>query len=245
MRGPSEIYGNAIAEFQAHVETCTVKAVCGRRYIRAQELKSWFERKWSTGDSGEITQASRLLRVACGRYSHPGHPIPDGRLYIPGADCCGIIFSILLRIDAGQHIETLLRKDVTDRNLPISLLELNKLFRRANIPDYEKVASAFNAEQWHFRPIRFKLNMSMDYEMQQILPICRKYEINKGGTSKVWQIVVQEEFVDRPLRELLRQDPHGCYMDNEFGKVSRTQFQLKSPLHIGQKSQSCCICARV
>jgi hypothetical protein len=48
--------------------------------------------------------------------------------------------------------------------------------------------------------------------------------LNSGGTANVWQIVVQEEFVDPKLRSSLAEDVYAKYEDREYGMVSAPQL---------------------
>lgn len=88
-------------------------------------------------------------------------------------------------------------------------------------------ATDFDNIQWRFCPAQFDLDMGREFWKNRILPICSRQPINltKGGTAKLWQIAVLEEFVGKELREVVKNsvyDPKvygGQHQDN-LGPVS-------------------------
>ncbi|KAL8941905.1 MAG: hypothetical protein Q9216_001978 [Gyalolechia sp. 2 TL-2023] len=103
------------------------------------------------------------------------------------------------------------RFDILDKHLPISHQQLRTKLTAAGIQDADQVAETFDKEQWAFCPAKFELHSGQTYTEHKILPIYRKEEINtKGGTAKVYQIDVKEEFVGDSLRQAVAFSRHNC-----------------------------------
>jgi hypothetical protein len=64
-------------------------------------------------------------------------------------------------------------------------------------------ARKFYNRQWAFSPATFDLHLGQEWAKNRVIPICNKEEINVGGTAKVYQIEVQEEFVGEQLKEVV------------------------------------------
>ncbi|CAO2655474.1 Nn.00g105380.m01.CDS01 [Neocucurbitaria sp. VM-36] len=186
----------------------------GRSYVLVEKLQKWM-RDTSLTKLGNnfVTNTDLLAHAAYSDRDFP--PIVPSRISDAGADCCLIVFSILLDLELGHLIDLFSKKMIVDRRLPEDLLSLKKKLQ--SLPDGEHVAERFNQRQWKFCPAIFSLNMENEYFEDRIIPICRKTSLNSGGTAHVWQIVVQEEFVDRKLRNLLAEDAFASYDDKDYG----------------------------
>jgi hypothetical protein len=218
-------------EFERKLKECTVVATCGRPYVLISEFTAWLERKariWSGGQ--EInTSPANLLLDATYRTWNPAPPIDVYKL-LKGSGRCLLVFSILLEAGVGNCLHKFTRKEKFDSDLPIALYTLKQIFADTGVPEPNQRAEEFNAMQWRFCPARFDLDMDHDFWKDRVLPICNKQEINltKGGTAKLWQITVLEEFVEEDLRKVAknsRYDPkdysESVQLDN-LGPVSHT-----------------------
>ena len=192
-----------------------MQATCGRSYVLVAKLTKWLRSK-----VGYTIRASRLLQAAYRDRAKPGLPITAEQL-IPGEHyCCLIVFSILLKIGAGQLVHTFQRAEIVDGALPIDLRSLKIKLAAVDSNIAEELISKFDEMQWRFCAVKFDLDISRDYVKNRIIPICRKERINsKGGTAQLWQIEVQEEFVGHKLREVALSSRYDDPKD-DFGYVS-------------------------
>jgi hypothetical protein len=210
----SDSHDAAICDFKKVLNQYTIKACCGRPYVRVSKLTEWLRSKYYD----KWTQADRLLEAAYRHRVLPALPINKEEL-CDGEDCCLILFSILLDLGRGELINQLRRQDKVDRHFPINLLELTRIFRDMNIEDADMVAEAFDRLQWKFFPARLDLG-AREYPPNRVLPFCRKAPINdKGGTAQLFQIEVLEEFVSPKLREAVEQSRYEND-DDKLGPVS-------------------------
>jgi len=135
-----------------------------------------------------------------------------------------LVWATLLNIetgDYGKHIESFRTHRTDDRKIPVKVTELREIFERNN-SDASLVAhlcKEFGEQQWRYRAVQFERNMNANCLEQEILPICKKAKIKAGGSAEVWQIAVQEEFVDDRLRKAVCNNPHAIYHDSEYGRV--------------------------
>jgi len=103
-------------------------------------------------------------------------------------------------------------------HLPINPSLLQQKFKNVSVSNALKLAMRFDEMQWRFCPAILELGMSREFGRDRVMPICGKEEINtKGGTAKLWQIKVQEEFVDPKLRNAALS---AKFPDENFGNVS-------------------------
>lgn len=210
-------HDQAIKEFKTKVQECTVKGACGRDYVRVEALRNWMRSQVQDPSTGRnITQVDRLLRAVYRDRKSPGLPITakevDSRYLL--------VFSILLELESGKHIDSFKTVEISDLRLPETLYNLQKKIEAISGLNSSKLAEAFDQLQWRYRPVRLEMDMSPTCSEHAIIPICRKEPIKQGGTAKVWQILVQEEFVDHNLREAVWSDPHARIKDKVFGWVS-------------------------
>ena len=191
-------HDSSIREFKAKVQSYTKPAVCGRSYVLVSKLIQWLRSPVNAGT--ETTQISRLLFAAF--RDRRFLPIAPETCSI-GDRSCLLVFSVLLEIGFGHLVHAFQRLDIIDKHLPTSLLTLReKLYDRKDIPDGDKLATVFDQAQWRFCPAKFELHVGEDFVEHRILPICKKDKINnKGGTAKLWQIEVQEEFIGPKLKD--------------------------------------------
>jgi hypothetical protein len=210
MQSPPASSPTVIDALREKTKECTVKAVCGRRYVRHEALKAWMRE-----------ELQRLIdHVYKGDYRKPFEAVDiDGRShwYL-------LVWAILLNIetgDYGKYIESFRTLRIDDRKIPVKITELREVFE-INNPGEKVLAhlcKEFGEQQWRYRAVQFELNMNPNCLEQDILPICKKARVKAGGSAEVWQIAVQEEFVDDRLRKAVCNNPHAIYDDSEYGKV--------------------------
>lgn len=215
--GASE-HAVAIQDFKAKLRSCTTEAACKRSYVLVSKLTQWLRSKVQVLGF-ETTQASRLLHFA---HRHSLHGTPVRRQTLSdGENPFLLIFSILLELDMGDLIFSFIRSEKGDIHLPIDLYTLKEIFKSNNVTDPEERAKAFDDAQWRYAVPRFELEKVYSFHRNRILPICRKKPINeKGGTAKLWQIEVLEEFVGPRLKQAVRNSCYDPKNGDNLGLVS-------------------------
>lgn len=183
-----------LREFTSKWDQYTRKAACGRDFMLVDRLLDWLR----SPVGGEGTHADRLLRVAYRNRHLPDVPITSDRLK-PGDNCCLLVFCILQRIGRGDLINVFLRKVRIDRLLPFPRHDLEAIGNDVHDAD---LSSAFFELQHRFRPARFDLHATTDWDEDIVVPMYRKLPIKAGGTAKLWQIDIPEEFVGQTLRDI-------------------------------------------
>jgi hypothetical protein len=206
------LHGATLREFKEVLEGCTVKALCGRPYVRVTRLIKWLENDAQPG----ISRVEILLDYAYRNRRSPAPPLRADDV-CKGEESCALVFSILLGLGHGELIDLFENRGLCDKRLPIPLSDLKDLKDRG-FP----YAEEFNKKQWAFCPANFDYH-SRNYHGDRIIPICKREEISdKGGTARLWQIAVQEEFVKESLKERV---PNSKFPDGTFGWVSRASQQ--------------------
>jgi hypothetical protein len=192
-----------VREFMQKLEELKVTAVCKRQYIQVQKLKRWMI-------EGQPKNVDRLLSACCKRNSFS---LASARI-IEGPRMCLLVFSILLELGHGALIEDLRSDEVNDNRLPIPL---TVLARRPVFRQYPALLTPFEKAQWKYCPLAFELNEPQCLTADHIVPICFKEQISEGGTARVYEITVQEEFVTKALAEAV---PRSRFIDRDYGPVS-------------------------
>jgi hypothetical protein len=205
----------AIEDFKRKLKECTFQAQCGRHFVQTTKLSSWMRNTVVVGGLPK-THTQRLVEYAYHK-SHDWAPISHAKISRQGSDCCVLVFCILLDLGKGELIDTFAKKNLVDQQLPISLADLEEQLK--SLDGGSELAKRFNQRQWRFNPARFGLDMEKEWTEHKIIPICRKEHLNEGGTAHVWQISVQEEFVEDDLKRYLQGDESACYEDPDYGKV--------------------------
>ena len=195
-----------LREFKDVLRDCTVEALCGRSCIRVAKLTRWLESDAQPG----VSRVEILLDYAYRKSTSPTPPLRSDDV-CKGEDSCALVFSILLELDQGELIDLFENRGLCDKRLPIPLSDLKDLKDHGF-----SYAEEFNRKQWAFCPAYFDYH-SRNYHKDRIIPICKREEISdKGGTARLWQIAVQEEFVKQSLREKV---PNSKFSDDRFGCV--------------------------
>jgi len=213
--------------FKNEIRDLEVEGTCKRRYVRVEKLKQWLEGR----DDGHVTtRIEELLEVAYRSRSRgqPGLPIQAAEIRDPD-NCSLLVFSILLELDRGNFIDRFCELELVDRRLPIDLSSLKAQLVQNNIPDGDVIAEQFDKRQWRFFPATFELSRKKTYLQHYIIPISKKEKINdKGGTARIWQIEVLEEFVGKSLRLAV---PTSRFTDpkDDLGHVSDTAWSCLDP----------------
>ena len=190
-----------LEEFNTKLKEHTRQAHDGREFVLVDSFQRWLRSPIERG-----THAERLLElVAYGNRKEPGIPI-TGDNFKPGDQCCLLVFCILQMLDHGSLIELFSRRGKVDRLLPLApddLLSIfqGAIFQGAKVKDQDLV-SKFSTIQHRFRPARFELHSSTDWDENMVIPIYRMNPIKDGGTASLWQIDVPEDFVGESLRDV-------------------------------------------
>lgn len=199
---------------------------CGRPYVRVSKLKKWLNSETDfRGD--KTTQTTRLLEYAYRNWDNVT-PIDRSTLFQDGNPCI-LVFVILLTMDWGWLVHCFHSIHFSDAKLPIDLATLRTTFSemadrrilKRSDPSPEVLADLFNRNQWQFCPARFNGGYDEYWVKDRIIPIHKKVLISdKGGTAKLWQIAVLEEFIGKKLQQIV---PHARYDDkkDDLGPVSK------------------------
>jgi hypothetical protein len=208
-----------IRDFKATLRNCTVQAACRRSYIRTSKLTEWLK-----GRVGSNSQASLLLEAAYRRREQPNPPVSSEEIS-SGGNCCLLVFSILLELGLGELIDRFQRLSIVDRRLPIDRqtlqTELQAMETGPNqLPDAASLAEQFDSMQWRYCPAMFEFRVGLDHGHNKVIPFVKKETINnKGGTAQLWQVAVQEEFLDDKMRKAVSNSRFHDAKDG-FGWVS-------------------------
>ncbi|KAF1979436.1 hypothetical protein BU23DRAFT_154737 [Bimuria novae-zelandiae CBS 107.79] len=209
---------------QLRVSTVTPARDEGQPYVRTKGLVNWMN---STGPDAAGPIGQRLLGatyMAQGNQYGPEIPITYNKVCEEQnrRDRCIIAFCILLEIGLGHLIHHVQQEDIVDLLLPMTLKTLEEKFKWIDERNSVEYARRFNRAQWKYFPLTFTHMMNKNFPEERVFPICRKVEIGKGGQARVFQILVQEEYVDPKLQAMLSRDEHTWIQDNDFGPC----FQL-------------------
>lgn len=138
-----------------------------------------------------------------------------------------LVFSILLELGHGHLIDQFQRYYLTDTRLPFDIQELSRALSKMRAKDADKLAQDFSKRQWAYCPMIYEYGVSLTCLPQTVFPIHHMRRINdKGGTAKLWQIEVLEEFVGPKLREVASLASYLGSSDN-LGLVSLFLSSLK------------------
>jgi hypothetical protein len=195
------------------------RAACGRHYIDRAKLIAWMNRV----DTDEaMTNAGRLIgEVYCGSRRVPFLPSAKS-ISTDDDDRSLLVFSILLELGRGDLVDLFQKAKIIDNNLESSEYYYDDLradLKRNHIHDADGVVDDFERAKWSFCPAVIKHGMRSKFHRGKwVLPFCKRERINeKGGTAELWQILIQEDFVHKELRDAInRSRVH----DREFGWVS-------------------------
>lgn len=211
---------SSMHHFRKTVRACEMKAICGRTFIRVEQLKAWV--------SGQM---ERLLEAAyqTGSQTHPALPISE-RQICSSHHCASLIFCILLEMGAGNKIHYFYRLGLYDSRLgDLDSGSLQQTLKRSSLGSEEGIdigefAKDFARRQWRYCPVKFELEDMNDCKHQQIIPIHKKEAINdKGFTASVWQVEVLEEFIGLPMRKVIATSR---YTDSRDG-LGQVRLKLK------------------
>jgi hypothetical protein len=139
-----------------------------------------------------------------------------------------VVLAILLTIDNGQYGKCLAHfkaHNLADEKLPISVEDIRKGFRDGDDSlgfsdkQWKDMAIQFHKEQWRFCPLKLSMNNHIHVEEREVLPICRRKKVKRGGVAVVYQILVPVEFVDEDILKAVHNNPHSHVSDPQYGKV--------------------------
>ena len=191
----------------------TQKAVCGRKYILFHRVKAWF----NTYDEREqLTNAGKLLRSIYQNHRRlEFQPVASTQIseYL-------LVFAILLQNDRGDLIHYFRRTDIKDLLLRWPVLHYGQLgdVEDDGVDTVSKIKEFFERDRWAFCPVEIRTDMEKSsLDTNAIIPFCRQQPVNdKGGTATVFQVLLQEDFVSKELRDRF---VHSKVDDKEFGSV--------------------------
>jgi hypothetical protein len=205
-------------EFRTTIKECEIHAYCKRPFLRVEKLRQWLS-----------THVGSLLEATYQQRDSPELPITAEELCRRTTGL--LLFSILLELGRGEYVHIFDRKELTDY-LPIDLRTLEHALLdtpESEIPkaNVKSFCAGFDRIQWRYCPPKLKHLRRGEYFPNHVVPILKKEPINtKGGTAKVWQIEVLEEFIDPDLRKIVSRSK----FDKKHEDPSDTLGWVKLPL---------------
>ncbi|KAJ3578538.1 hypothetical protein NPX13_g2029 [Xylaria arbuscula] len=197
--------------------------VDGRNYVRTRRMIEWLRdinSSWAT-----TTTNGGLLLEYVYEPLYEFRPIEWDQI---SNDDYIVMFGFLTHMGYGQLIDVFRQYSIRDIDLrkPNTILRESMLKEKfGSLSDMQTFIENFERQRWEFSPIEFKLGIDLNFNDEQvILPLCRRQQINsKGATAALWEVVVEEDFVDENLRKAIE-----CtkYDDRNFGTCYR--FAIKS-----------------
>jgi hypothetical protein len=202
-------------EFDEQLGKCTLQThhqACGRDYVRVQKLEEWW-RSPALLREEITTQAARMLRYRYRNIKIDTFLKPDvDDILAEGNRSLLRVFSILCEMRRVRVIHHFQNKNLRDSNLPTRRSTLLDHFRdMASVglvafSEYESLAHEFYSRQWKYCAEVIGAGDFREYEHDSIIPIHHKEEItDKGGTAKLWRIVILKEFVHENLQDASRE----------------------------------------
>ena len=216
-------YHNIVNDFNDVLATLTLKAFCGRDFIRVERLKEWLQNtRLSPIDGQPRRQIDLLAHVAYGdRLWNSIYPAIEPSTLM---NDCPLTFCILVELQHGHEVNEFHRHHLTDLNLrTMDSSQLRATIENnMKIKDAASLAKSFDELRWKYFVPEFDLRQAENYSKNCILPITKRIEIKTGGTAKLYRIEVLEEFVGEKLRK------EGCNCveadTDELGKVCMRLF---------------------
>ncbi|KAI0451728.1 hypothetical protein F5B21DRAFT_506921 [Xylaria acuta] len=201
----------------------TGEAVGGRKYVRTRRMIEWMRES----ESNRATANGGLLLDdvygAPHKHSSKFPPVDWKQL---SNDNCIILFGLLTILGYGHLIDVLQRHSIQDYlRKSGEIIEQNMLKDHFESPTgLQKFMDDFERRRWEFSPVKFDLRMDIILEDRRcVLPFCRRQRINlKGGTAKLYEVAVEEDFVQESLRVAIQ---GSTYNDPDFGFCYRFAFK--------------------
>ncbi|GAP90375.1 putative serine threonine protein kinase [Rosellinia necatrix] len=201
----------------------TGKAVTGRQYIRTRQMVKWMEASESSDAS---TNGGRLLDEVC-QANNPISKFPAVKWeYLSGRPHWVVEFGLLTILGYGHLIEIFRRHEIRYDVSPWDTDNIREKLRGHinNDGRLEIFMLDFERRRWEFNPVQFELGMDKALHEQCVLPFCARSRINhKGATASLWEIAVEEDFIEESLRDAIK---GSRYKHKDFGSCYR--FALKS-----------------
>jgi hypothetical protein len=125
----------------------------------------------------------------------------------PGPECWLKVFTILLQMDMGHHIDELWRNHFVDRRLPFSKEECGKISRLLQLDSADTFANNFFELQY-----QLCAEESLDspngqmLDSMRILPVC-KLEPVKPDRTVIFLIEVPHECIPKTVEEKIKRKP--------------------------------------
>lgn len=196
---------------------------CGLIYHDVVALRQWLEQT----QQGNTKSNAAVLLEDHQKLIGQDRLVPYDHTHFFNKDrCCLIVFAILMHLDHGELIDIFRDVDIVDDQLRL-LTEVNysNLEKRLNgvrstNPQIRPkgIIEQFKRVLWSFCPASINHHMEgYYYSTNIILPYCRKQKVNiKGGTASVYEVLVQEAFLDKHIQTALAA---ASVQDQEYGKV--------------------------
>ncbi|KAI9687319.1 MAG: hypothetical protein M1822_002362 [Bathelium mastoideum] len=212
--------GGILSQFDTNINSALWQRIDsnGRRFYHVDAIVEWMQRL-EPGNS--LRNAELLIREV--RPVRPGFNL-DIEKFLYGPDRCLVVLAILVTQKRGHLIDILRRSGIVDQHLTYltenNFRDLRNELEAGHISDRKEICSDFESDLWSFCPATLSLRMNGRYHTgQYIMPFCQKQQVNeKGGTAQVYEVVVQEDFVPKPLREKLQR---AKFTDPKFGACYR------------------------
>jgi hypothetical protein len=182
------------------------RAACGREYVNVFKLQAWMR---STAPGWTIDNFTRLLFEAWRNWGGHQPPFrPKAESISTGDQCAVLVFSILLELEHGHLIKNFQDEKILDKDLEHAGVDYRyvvETLQKHNIPDAKRLVERFEEKKWSYCPVIIKHRMSNAFrDGRWVIPFCKRQEVNeKGGTAQVWQVLIQEDFVSREVRDII------------------------------------------
>lgn len=182
-----------VAEFRSKLKESTLtSALDGRSFVRSSLVAEWLTSHSATPTIHDTTPMRRMDDI----YSalHPGRKsLPSSLVQNAGVQVK--LFCILFTIGCLETLDVFWSYTLLDRDLPLSLEKLQVVANTDSCKYFESFANKFYRAQWPFCPATFDLFQAKTLESEHVLPLSRMKMIGAGGTARVYQIAVPEEFL--------------------------------------------------
>ncbi|EXJ79744.1 serine/threonine protein kinase [Capronia epimyces CBS 606.96] len=205
-------------------------AACGRQFVNYFKLLDWMT-KTDTNEKGK--NVARLLRELHQLKAQKPLFFDSSVKIATEEDFALRVFGILLELDRGDFIHAFSRANIVDKHLAVApqcyvhlAQELNN--EGLSALEAKDLIEDFDHKRWSFIPVTISYNMSRSlHDGQWVLPFLKKERINgKGGTADVYQVLVQEYFIDPVLRDAIKKSR---FHDKDYGWCYQLALKTYSP----------------
>ncbi|KAI0970661.1 hypothetical protein F4678DRAFT_114797 [Xylaria arbuscula] len=210
----------------------TGETVDGRKYVRTRRLVQWMKAVDPDSTMTTTTTNGSLLL----EYAYELNPMSSSVFrpieweQISDANYI-IMFGFLVDLGYGHLIDIFRRFSYQDNYLhkPGHITKgyymLSGSFKDS--ASLQSFMDIFERRRWEFCPVQFYQDMDIDLDDgPRVLPFCRRQRINnKGATAHLYEVAVEEDFVNEDLREAIE---YTKFNDEDFGTCYRFAFKSYS-----------------